>query len=80
MATMGAGEVGEGVSGELPLCSWTPSERSGFFPSAVGVLSVSGHFHRLGIDTNKLIFQLPSDVNTIRSQNRRWVVIPLLSA
>ena len=26
------------------------------------------------------LFQLPSDANKIRSQNRRWVVIPLISA
>ena len=82
MATMDAGEVSEGVSGEFPLCSWTPSERAGYFFSrrGVDVLSVSGHLHRLGIDANKLIFQLPPDANKIRSQNRRWVVIPLLSA
>ena len=82
MATMDAVEVGGGVSGKFPLCSSMPSERGGFFSPAAGSrYSRSVDISRLGIDTNKLIFQLPSDASKIRSQeNRRWVVIPLLSA
>ena len=71
METMDAVEAGEGGSGRSSFCSSTPSDRGEFLSAVAGSgYSWSVDISRLGIDTNKLIFQLPSDASRIRSRKK----------